>query len=132
MTATFTAEGDDLYLEQYDHKHKVVKAYESMTGWYWFFVERAEDIYYCPATDEEYGYSYPEGEGTRRGNKPRPPRHEDDTLVDTVWFAYVQGFEDEWGYTSERELRSTPLVWEIAKQDIPHSGRRESYREMVR
>jgi hypothetical protein len=122
MTATFSSDGDDLYLEEHGHKHKVERGYESMTGWYWFLIERAEDVYETEK-GEEYGFYYQEGQGKRRGNKPRPPKHKTDRLIDTKWFCYTQGFEDEWGYVCESQLRH-PLIWEIKKIDLPHSGRR--------
>lgn len=33
---------------------------------------------------------------------------------DTIWFGYVQGIYEEWGYFSQAELESLkPKVWEI-------------------
>jgi len=33
-----------------------------------------------------------------------------------LWFGFVNGMEDEWGYWDERELAScAPLVWEVPR-----------------
>jgi hypothetical protein len=40
-------------------------------------------------------------------------------------FGFVQGFEEEWGYFSEFELKSLPnKIWPIKKCDLPYAGRR--------
>jgi len=40
-------------------------------------------------------------------------------------FGYVQGFESEWGYFDENELKSlSPRVWPINDIDLIHAGRR--------
>ena len=40
-------------------------------------------------------------------------------------FGFVQGFEDEWGSFSEKELADLyPQIWENKADDLPHSGRR--------
>lgn len=49
---------------------KVIKAYESFSGWYWFATEKAE-------TQD----SVIDGKVYEN---------------DTIWFGYVQGFEEEW------------------------------------
>jgi len=44
---------------------------------------------------------------------------------DTIWYSFVQGFEDEWRGFSEAELNSVmPSIWEISPKNIPFSGRR--------
>ena len=41
------------------------------------------------------------------------------------WFGFVQGFEEEWGYFSEEEIRGPGnMAWEIKVQDLPYAGRR--------
>ena len=41
-------------------------------------------------------------------------------------FGFVQGFENEWGYFSEDELKSLGnRVWEIKNVDLAYAGRRE-------
>ena len=78
---------------------EVIKGWESFSGWYWF------------ATEEAYKQdSIIEGKVFEN---------------DQIYFGYVQGQFDEWGYFSEAELKSLGnLVWEIKKQDLPHAGRR--------
>ena len=67
---------------------KVIKGWESFSGWYWFATENA---------------------------------YQQDSVVDgkvikddTIWFGFVQGQFEEWGYFSEGELKNlAPKVWEI-------------------
>ena len=44
-----------------------------------------------------------------------------------LWYGLVQGLEEEFGDFSEAELKSLGKykVWEIPKQNLPHSGRRD-------
>jgi len=91
----FESNGDDLYIDG----KKVLKGFESFSGWYWFATEKA---------------------GTQ------------DSIIDgkvykddTIWFGYVQGFEEEWGYFSQAEIESLkPRTWEIPKENLHYSGRR--------
>lgn len=39
-------------------------------------------------------------------------------------FGFVQGFEEELGYFSEKELDSIKTIWPIKEIDLPHAGRR--------
>ena len=51
---------------------------------------------------------------------------DDKPVQDTIWFGYVQGMEDEWGYFSQAEIeRLKPKTWEIRKMDLAYSGRRK-------
>lgn len=92
--AKFESDGKHLYIDG----KKVLRAWESLYGWYWFAVEKA-------------GEQISEING-----KP---------VKDTIWFGYVQGLEDEWGYFSQAEIESLgPLAWEIKKRDLIYAGRR--------
>ena len=94
--AIFKAKGDDLYIDG----NKVLRAWESWHGWYWFATEKAGEQISVMANG--------------------------DSIPDTIWFGYVQGFEEEWGYFSQAEIESLkPKVWEIKKEDLPYSGRRK-------
>lgn len=43
-----------------------------------------------------------------------------------IYFGFVQGFEEEWGYFSQIELDELgPKVWRIKEVDLPYSGRRD-------
>ena len=78
---------------------EVLKGWESFTGWFWFGVEvdRTQD-------------SVINGQVHKN---------------DKIWFGYVQGLCDEWGYFSEAEINSLkPKTWEIKPQDLPYAGRR--------
>jgi len=91
----FNSNGTDLYIDG----KKVLRGWESFSGWYWF------------ATEES---------------------HKQDSMIegkvypnDTIYFGFVQGFEEEWGYFSKAELeRLRSKVWEIKKCDMPYAGRR--------
>jgi len=35
-----------------------------------------------------------------------------------IWFGLVRGFETEWGYWDDRDLKGlAPLVWEVPRKD---------------
>jgi len=94
--AKFETDGKDLYIDG----RKVLRAWESWNGWYWFAVEKVR-------------------EQTSDFGDGRPVR-------DTIWFGYVQGLEEEWGYFSQAEIeRLRPRTWEIKKEDLVYAGRRE-------
>ena len=48
---------------------------------------------------------------------------------DGTHFGFVQGFEEELGYFSEKELVSigerTGNIWPIKEEDLPYAGRRD-------
>ena len=93
--ARFESFDGKLYI---DNK-KVLKGWESYSGWYWFGTEKAwkQDSVIGGRTYED----------------------------DQIWYGYVQGLEDEWGHFSQTELDLLkPRVWPIRKQDLPHAGRR--------
>lgn len=83
----------------------VIVGYESYSGWYWFATEISEER------------KVSEGGGSlMAGGK---------VMDDTIYFGFVQGFEEEWGYFSKAECESLPgKVWKIKPQDLPHAGRR--------
>ena len=94
--AIFKAKGDDLYIDG----KKVLRAWESWNGWYWFATEKTGEQISVMANG--------------------------DSIPDTIWFGYVQGFEEEWGYFSQAEIESLrPKVWEIKKKDLSYSGKRK-------
>ena len=66
----FEMKGKDLYIDG----KKVLKAWESFSGWYWFATEK-------------------EDTGTTEFKKN-----------DTIWFGLVQGTETEWGSCAQGEL----------------------------
>jgi hypothetical protein len=93
--AKFETKRSELYIDG----KKVLRGWESFNGWYWFATEKA---------------------------------YKQDSLIggqvyknDTIWFGYVQGFEEEWGYFSQAEIeRLKPKTWQIPKKNLPYSGRR--------
>ena len=92
--AKFTTDGKALFIDG----KKVLKAWESFSGWYWFATEKAYK--------QE---SLINGEGVN----------------DTIWFGFVQGLEEEWGCFSQAEIESLGLkAWKIPEKNLPHSGRR--------
>jgi hypothetical protein len=94
--AKFEALGDELYIDG----KKVLRAWESWNGWYWFATEKVREQMSVLANG--------------------------DSKLDTIWFGYVQGSEEEWGYFSQAEIESLKTkVWKIKKRDLPYSGRRK-------
>ena len=94
--AIFKSSGDDLFIDG----EKVLKAWESFSGWYWFGTKRA----------------YTQDSILGDGNVVED---------DQIWYGFVQGLEEEWGYFSQGEIEAlAPRTWEIPKTNLPHSGRR--------
>ncbi len=54
MTAKFEAHGDDLFIDG----KKVLKAWESFSGWFWFGVEKDDQIWFgfVQGFEEEWGH----------------------------------------------------------------------------
>ena len=97
----FTAKDGTLFIDG----KRVLKAWESFSGWYFFGFEIAEV--------REPGQ---DGAGSMIDGREVP---------DVIWFGLVQGFEEELGYFSEAELKAAaPRVWQIKPQDLPYAGRR--------
>jgi len=85
----------------YADDRKVVKGWESFSGWFWLATELVD------------GDDVPMPDGTAE--------------LDRIWYGLVQGREEEWGSWSELELwgsHDTGLVWQIRPQDLPYAGRR--------
>lgn len=94
--AKFEARGKDLYIDG----KKVLKGWESFSGWYWF------------ATKLNAMQDSIMSNGSVFKN-------------DKIWFGLVQGLEEEWGYFSQAEIESlAPKTWEIKSKDLPYAGRR--------
>jgi hypothetical protein len=93
--AQFETIGNDLYVDG----KRVIKAYESFSGWYWFATEIV-----------------------RTQNSIIDNRiHADDI----IYFGLVQGAVEEWGDFSQAELESLfPRIWEIKKNNLLNAGRR--------
>ena len=94
--AKFETKGNKLFIDG----KEVLKGWESFSGWYWFGTERTR-------TQD----SWLDG-GVCKD--------------DQIWFGFVQGLEEEWGYFSQGEIEAMGKfkVWPIKAIDLPHSGRR--------
>ncbi len=95
MEFRFREKGKELFI----NGNRVIRTWESWSGWYWFAFEEAD----------------------------RQDSVIDGHVVknDTIYFGLVQGFEEELGYFSLAELESMkPRVWEIPKHATHYSGRR--------
>ena len=93
--AKFEERENELYIDG----NKVLRGWESFSGWYWFATEESDK-----QDSMIDGKVYPN---------------------DTIYFGLVQGFEEEWGYFSQAEIESLkPKTWEIPKKNLPYSGRR--------
>jgi len=92
--AKFESKGEKLFIDG----KKVLRGWESFTGWYWFATEKAYKQ-----------VSLINGEGVN----------------DTIWYGLVQGHEEEWGNFSQAEIESLGLkAWKIPKKNLHFSGRR--------
>ena len=95
--AKFESQNGELYIDG----KKVLRGWESFSGWYWFAVEKV-----CKQDSVLDGKVIKD---------------------DTIWYGFVQGHYEEWGDFSEGELKSlAPKVWEIPQKNLPWSGRREN------
>jgi len=85
---------------------KVLKAWESYSGWYWFATEKVEE--------------------RKAGSKTGGSMLNGKEVDDTIWYGFVQGFEEEWGNFSQAELEAMGKykVWRIPKKNLPYAGRR--------
>ena len=96
VRAKFTTDNRNLFIDG----RKVIRGWESFTGWYWFateIVQKQDSIL---------------ADGAIAKN-------------DTIFFGFVQGLEEEWGDFSLAELENLkPKVWEIPKKNLWYSGRR--------
>ena len=95
--AEFTNDENDLYIDG----KKVIKAWESFSGWFWFAIELA---------GENIPYNI-------NGKK----------VIGNEYFGFVQGLEEEYGYFADAELKllmSSGKVWEIKKPNLLIAGRR--------
>lgn len=96
--AKLESKNGDLFIDG----KKVLKGWESFSGWYWFGIERSRKQDSIISDDPEVI-----------------------AKDDQIWFGFVQGLEEEWGYFSQAEIESlSPKTWEIKEIDLPHSGRR--------
>lgn len=93
--AEFTSKGNNLYIDG----KRVLKGWESFSGMYWFATEKSRT-----QTSVINGKDYP---------------------GDIIWYGYVQGLEEEWGYFSQKELElmGKHKVWKIPQKNLHYSGR---------
>ena len=93
--AKFTTKNGDLFIDG----QKVLRGWESFTGWYWFATEKVQ----------------------KQDSVIDGVVHADDQ----IWFGFVQGLEEEWGDFSQAEIESlSPKTWEIPNANLHYSGRR--------
>lgn len=93
--AVFTSEKGKLYIDG----NKIIKGWESFTGWYWFAI-RIAWMQTSIISEREY------------------PN-------DTIFYGFIQGHVEEYGNFSLAELnRGKPLIWKIPNKNLTWSGRR--------
>lgn len=108
---------NQLYVGAYDEGRtelgiipiKVIKGWESFSGWYWFATEKYLQPSDRTSFELPFGSGYPQV---------------------YLYSGLVQGHEEEFGSWSMHEL--TPLivrnkVWEIKSIDLPSAGRRHAH-----
>jgi hypothetical protein len=101
--AKFEQKSDGLYIDG----QKVLKAWESFTGWYWFATEKIEER------------KVADGGGSMIDGKE---------VDDVIWYGFVQGIEEEWGDFSEAEILSLGrmMAWELKGDGLLCAGRRSA------
>jgi len=101
MNYKLVSKGDDLFVEVFGKLKKVIKGFESFSGWYWF----AFELDHVQDSDMGNGQVI---------------------LQDKIFYGLVQGQEEELGYFSEGEILALgkAKVWEIPKKALAYSGRR--------
>ena len=92
-----------LYLRTPTKDYKVLRMWESFSGWYWYATE------ICEKQDSILS------DGTIYPN-------------DQIYFGFVQGLEDEWGYFSESQLKSKS-IWKVPKANFTFAGRGQHIHE---
>ena len=96
MSVEFTTTNGDLFI----NGKKVLKAWESFSGWYWFATEKIQ------VQDSVIDGKVYEN--------------------DVIWFGLVQGLEEEWGDFSQTEIELlSPKTWRIKDIDLPYAVRRQ-------
>ena len=94
----FEAKGAELYIDG----KKVLRGWESFSGWYWF--------------------------GTEKSDKQDSVIDGKVYKDDTIWFGLVQGFEEEWGYFSQAEIESLrPKTWKIQEKTCLIQGEEDDF-----
>jgi len=98
---TFETRVEDGEHRLYINGNRVLRAWESFTGWFWFATEKVRE------QESDFGDGRP--------------------VADTIWFGFVQGQFEEWGNFSEAEIKMLGnRAWEIEQVDLPFAGRRAS------
>jgi hypothetical protein len=95
--AKFESKNGELFIDG----KRVIEAFESWSGWYWFATKILQT------------------QNTQIGDKLFKD--------DKIYYGFVQGLEEEWGDFSEAELTEmmkTGRVWKIPKKNWSYSGRR--------
>lgn len=95
-----------LYLRAFGEDKKVIGMWESFHGWYWYATEK------CEKQDSILG------DGRVYPN-------------DQIYFGFVQGFESEWGYFAESQLKGSSSIWKVPKTNWPWSGRGDRIQEQL-
>lgn len=99
QVAKLRTKGENLYIDDgLGGYHRVLRGWESQSGWYWFATKKV-GTQLCVLNRKE--------------------------IEDTIWFGFIQGYKDEWGTFSQAEIESLrPKTWEILKENLHFSGRR--------
>jgi len=95
----------NLYLRAFGKDVKVIGMWESFSGWYWYATEK------CGKQDSVMadGSIYKD---------------------DQIYYGFVQGLEEEWGYFAESQLKSMPgRIWKVPKTNWTFSGRGDRINE---
>ena len=97
--ARLISKKEELYIDDgYGRHHKVLRGWESLSGWYWFAIEKVRNQ-----------LSFIDGK----------------KVPDVIWYGFIQGFKDGWDTFSQAKIESlSPRTWEIPEGNLYYSGRR--------
>ncbi len=96
--ATFKAKGEDLYIDG----KKVLRAWESFSGWYWFGTEIVDEVDY---RGKPRWFGFVQG-------------------LEEEWGYFAQGELEELNAEAEHGGGLMKAIWPIKKIDLPYAGRR--------
>lgn len=102
MEYKLESKGDNLFVNVFGKLKKVIKGWESFSGWYWF------------AFEIDHKQDSDLGDGKVFKN-------------DIIYYGLVQGAEEELGYFALSDLKGLidkNMAWPIPQKNLSFSGRR--------
>jgi len=107
VKASKSGKTSNLFLRAFGKDVKVIGMWESFSGWYWYITEKCEKQDSVMSDGSVY-------EG------------------DQIYFGFIQGLEEEWGYFAEsqlQELKRKHMAWKVPKTNWTFAGRGDRLHE---